>query len=124
DPSSGMYYIESGEVKILKNIPESGKDMDLATFGPDEFFGEMSLLTKQPHSTNALATKNCTLWVLDEKAFMEAIAKNPEFSMLVMKTLAKRLTDMNKKMRDLFSQIRDFTEKVEVFTTMWHTFVP
>ncbi|MEE9584708.1 MAG: cyclic nucleotide-binding domain-containing protein, partial [Candidatus Brocadiales bacterium] len=42
DPSSGMYYIESGEVKILKNIPESGKDMDLATFGPDEFFGEMS----------------------------------------------------------------------------------
>ncbi|MFQ5862645.1 MAG: Crp/Fnr family transcriptional regulator [Candidatus Brocadiales bacterium] len=124
DASYGMYFIESGTVKILKGVPESGKDMNLATLGPNEFFGEMSLLTRRPHSTNALATKDCALWVLDEKAFKEAIAKNPEFSLLIMRTLAKRLLDMNDKMRDLFSQIKDFTEKVEEFSTIWHAFAP
>lgn len=124
DSPGGMYFIESGTVKIQKRIPDTNKNIDIATLGPNEFFGEMSLLTRQPHSANALATKNCTLWMLDEKAFEKAITKNPEFSLLVIHTLAKRLMSTNNKMRDLLSQLKDFTERVEEFSILWHTIAP
>ncbi len=121
---SGMYLIESGEVKILKRIPNTNKDIDLATFGPNELFGEMSLITGRPHSADALATTDCILWLLDEKGFKEAIARSPEFSFMLLRGLAKRLTDMNEKMRDIFSHLRDFSDRLENLSAIWHTIAP
>ncbi|MFN3466795.1 MAG: Crp/Fnr family transcriptional regulator [Candidatus Brocadiales bacterium] len=124
DSPHGMYLIESGTVKILKRIPDTNKDIDLATFGPEEFFGEMSLLTGRPHSTDALAVTDCTLWLLDEKGFKEILSKNPDFSLLMLKGLARRLTEMNEKMGDIFSHLRDFSDHLEDLSTLWRTIVP
>ena len=120
----GMYLIESGKIKILKRIPDTSKDIDLATFGPNEFFGEMSLISGRPHSADALAVTDCTLWLLDEKGFKEGLNKSPELSLLILKELANRLTDMNEKMRNVFSHLRDFSERLEDLSSVWHTIVP
>jgi CRP-like cAMP-binding protein len=124
DVPCGMYLIESGEVKILKRIPDTNKDIDLATFGPNEFFGEISLMTGRARSADALAITDCLLWLLDEKDFREAIAKCPDFSFMILKGMAKRLTDTNEKMRDLFSHLRDFSERLEGLSTLRHTLAP
>lgn len=124
DASSGMYLIESGQVKILKRIPDTDKNIDLVTFGPNDFFGEMSLITRKPHSADALAVTDCTLWFLDERSFNEALIKSPEFSLMILKGLARRLTDMNEKTRDLFSHLKDFSDRVESLSILWHTMVP
>ncbi|HHT9152622.1 MAG TPA: Crp/Fnr family transcriptional regulator [Candidatus Hypogeohydataceae bacterium YC40] len=124
DAPRGMYVIESGEVRILKRIPDTNKEIDLATFGPNEFFGEMSLLTGRPHSAKAVAITDCTLWFLDEKGLMEALNKSPEFSLMMLKGLAKRLTDMNEKTRDIFSQLKDFSERLEDLSALRHAIVP
>lgn len=124
DSPHGMYLIESGTVKILKRIPDTNKDIDLATFGSEEFFGEMSLITGRPHSTDALAVTDCTLWLLDEKGFKEILNKSPELSLLIMKGLAKRLTETNEKTREIFSHLKDFEEHLENLSTLWHTIVP
>lgn len=124
EAAHGMYLIESGKVKISKRIPDTDKDIDLATFGPNEFFGEMSLIAKRPHSANAQAITDCTLWLLDEKGFREAIAKSPEFSLTLLEGLAKRLTDTNEKMRVIFSHLKDFSDRLEDLSTIWHTIAP
>jgi CRP-like cAMP-binding protein len=124
DAPIGMYLIESGEVKILKRIPDTDKDINLATFGSNEFFGEMSLITGRPHSAEALAITDCTLWFLDEKGFHEALTKSPEFSLMIIKGLAGRLTGMNEKLRDIFSQLKDFNDRLEDLSVLWHTIMP
>lgn len=124
DPANGMHVIESGQVKILKRIPDTKNDIDLATLGPNEFFGEMSLIAGRPHSADALAITDCTLWLLDEKGFKELLNKSPEFSLLILKGLSKRLTDMNEKMQNVFSHLRDFSERLEDLSSVWHTLSP
>lgn len=124
DPPNGMHVIESGQVKILKRIPDTKNDIDLATLGPNEFFGEMSLIAGRPHSADALAITDCTLWLLDEKGFKELLNKSPEFSLLILKGLSKRLTDTNEKMQNVFSHLRDFSERLEDLSSVWHTLSP
>lgn len=124
EPARGMYLIESGRVKILKRIPDTRNDIDLATFGPNEFFGEMSLIAGRPHSADALAITDCTLWLLDEKGFNELLNKSPEFSLLILKGLSKRLTDTNEKMQNVFSNLKDFSGRLEDLSSMWHTIAP
>ena len=124
DVCCGMFLIESGNVKILKRIPHTNKDIDLASFGPHEFFGEMSLIAGRPHSADALTITDSTIWLLDEKCFRKAITESPEFSFMILKGLVKRLTDMNEKMRGLLSHLKDFSERLEDLSALWHALAP
>lgn len=123
DVCDGMFLIESGKVKILKRIPDTNKDIDLATFGPNEFFGEMSLIEGRPRSADAIAVTDSALWLLDEKGFHNAIAESPEFSFMILKGLTKRLTGMNEKMQGLVTQLKDFSDRFEDLSTLWQTLV-
>lgn len=123
DVSQAMYLIELGRVQILKRLPDTNKEIVLATFGPNEFFGELSLIIGRPHSAEAVALTDCTLWVLDEKTFKEAVARSPEFSLLIMQGLANKLNSMNEKQKEILSHLREFTERLEDFSTLWHAFI-
>ena len=70
DVPQGMYLIESGQVKIsksVKSVAHINKEMVPATYGPDEFFGEVSLIIGRPRYAKAVALTDCTLWVLDKR---------------------------------------------------------
>ena len=59
EPGKEMYVVQSGKVNITKNVRDTEKV--LATLGPGEFFGEMSILNNKPRSAGASPTSNtCT----------------------------------------------------------------
>lgn len=72
DLPNGCYFINSGEVFI-----QSGKNV-FATLKEYDFFGEASVLTKQPRAASAIAGKNCVLLFLAEETFNQLFSHYPQ----------------------------------------------
>lgn len=66
-----MYFIVAGEV--LVELPNG-----MIRLGPGAFFGEMSLLNREPRSATVRAEGYCHLLILDEVNFREVIRRDPE----------------------------------------------
>ena len=60
DAADRFYVIVSGEVAITRRGPDS-RDLQLATLGPGQFFGEVGILaeTRRTATVRSLATSSC-----------------------------------------------------------------
>lgn len=84
-----MYVIQSGAVRISKNV--GGTEKLLTILGPGEFFGEMALLNGKPRTATATVIDPTRCLVIDSRKLEEMVAKNAEISLRLIKKLAKRL---------------------------------
>jgi CRP/FNR family cyclic AMP-dependent transcriptional regulator len=89
DEADCMYVVRSGEV----GITVSGAILE--TLGPNGMFGEMALIDGSPRSATATAREPTELAVIDEKAFLYLVEKNPAFALAMLRRLAYRLRRMN-----------------------------
>ncbi len=80
-----MYFLDSGDVALTRG----GKPLDVIKAG--EVLGEMSVLTGVPRSATATAKTACEVIELDGKTFSGAIQKTPEFALMLLAILIKRL---------------------------------
>lgn len=90
DPGSVMFIIQSGAVRISKNV--AGEDRTLATLGAGEFVGEMAILNGKPRSATATVIEAPMRCLEIAAQTMETmVAKNAEIAMRLIRKLAKRL---------------------------------
>ncbi len=80
-----MYFLASGEIALTRG----GKPLDVIKAG--EVLGEMSVLTAEPRSATATARSACEVIELDGGAFLGAIQKTPDFALMLLAILIKRL---------------------------------
>ena len=80
-----LYFIASGEVALTRG----GKPLDVIKAG--EVLGEMSVLTGEARSATATARAPCEVIELDGNAFAGAIQKTPDFALMLLAILIKRL---------------------------------
>ncbi|MEK7821630.1 MAG: cyclic nucleotide-binding domain-containing protein [Planctomycetota bacterium] len=123
DAADGMYFIETGVVRITRNVPEIRREISLALLGPEEFFGIISCTMGKFRTADARAVTDCTLWQIDRETFREAVTKSPEFARLVIQGLIKRLEELQVKMRDTTEQMAEFTQRMEDLSTLWSSLV-
>ncbi|MCR5089576.1 MAG: cyclic nucleotide-binding domain-containing protein [Oscillospiraceae bacterium] len=91
DAGDCMYSVQWGNVGIFLNYG-TADEKELATFLPDNYFGEMSLLDKAPRSATAVALTNDTvLEVITEEAFNEYFEKNPAKVLQIVQQMCHRL---------------------------------
>ena len=89
-PGKLMYVVKEGTADILVG----GKVV--ATVGPGEVFGEMSLIDdRAPRSAAVVARTDCELVPVDEKRFLFLVQQTPYFAIQVMRVIAERLRRMN-----------------------------
>ncbi len=100
DPGPSLMFLLDGAAKITL-VSEDGKEVILAQMGPGDFFGEIALLAGGDRCANVVASSNCKLLVLPEEQFFEQCARNPNFSMALMRELALRLRASSAKIGDL-----------------------
>jgi CRP-like cAMP-binding protein len=98
-----MYFIESGEIKIMKIIGDV--DVNIAYLSAGDFFGEMALITGSRRVVSSLAITDCNLHVMDKEAFMSNIANNRDFVGRILVTLAHRLEETDLSFTLLFKLI-------------------
>lgn len=88
-PGNLMYVVLEGEIEIRVN-----KEL-LDLVKPGEVFGEMALVDSKRRSATAIARQPSRLAALDEEKFLAMVRREPQFAIVVMRILARRLRKMN-----------------------------
>ncbi len=100
DVGNEMYIIQSGRVKITKQLKD-GVEKTLVILGPGDFFGEMAVIDKDVRSANATAVDASRLIALDEEVFEMHMQTNPKIVKKILKNLTSRLRDANQQIANL-----------------------
>jgi pyruvate,water dikinase len=82
---SAFFLIESGTAIITR------KGTEIATLGPGDFFGELSLIDGNPRSATVTATSDLVCYGLTYWEFRPLIEKNPVIAWKILEALTKRL---------------------------------
>ncbi|MCL4557557.1 MAG: Crp/Fnr family transcriptional regulator [Deltaproteobacteria bacterium] len=110
DTGGDMYIINTGRVKIFKEI--GGMEKVLAVLGQSDFFGEMSLLNKKPRSASAEVVEDAKMLVINNSTFDTMIRGNAEIALRIIRILSKRLEDADVQIANLM--IKDSNQRVLV----------
>jgi uncharacterized membrane protein len=97
EPGDSMYVVTRGDVRI--SIPSGPDQVELASFGPGEFFGELALLDGQARSARAKAAAETELYTLSRDQFLAFIKERPLAALAMLASIAKRLRQTNELMR-------------------------
>lgn len=81
------YVIVEGTVDVSRN------GEPVATLGPGDAFGEMSLLDSGPRTATVTATSAVDALVLGQREFSQALADLPAVSRKLLAALARRLRE-------------------------------
>ena len=82
-----MYLILDGEIALTAKNKLVGK------VGKGEIFGEMASISEMPRSATAVANLRCRLIGLDDGQFQSALRKKPEFALMLMSVMIRRMRD-------------------------------
>jgi len=91
-----FFMIYKGKVKA---VIKKGffKTVELNELGPEQFFGEMSLLTDEPRSATITAVEDTECFVLFKGQFQLLRDKNPKFEKVVQMEREKRNFEIRRK---------------------------
>ena len=108
DAGNGMFLILQGELRARVMVGD--KETILATFGPGDFFGDMSLFDHGPRSADVIANVDSTVLKISDVAFdrltREAPALATPFLQATARTLAARIRADNKRLDRVAQQFR------------------
>jgi CRP/FNR family transcriptional regulator, cyclic AMP receptor protein len=95
-----LYMIQSGRVKVVIG-DEDGREIILKILGAGDFFGEMSMIDKQPRSASVTTLEPSVFLILSHGAFEKCIDQAPRIGNFVMRVLAQRVREADKKIGTL-----------------------
>ena len=87
-----LYVIATGAAEVTR------QGRHLATFGPGDFVGELSLLDQEPGSATVTTTEPCVLLVIGERQFHSLLLKLPALTLEVLRGVAQRLRNADEKL--------------------------
>jgi CRP-like cAMP-binding protein len=106
EPGDAMYLILDGELRA--RTMSGATETILATFGPGDFFGDMSLFDHGPRSADVVANVDSTVLKFSTAAFDRLVREAPElaapFLQATVRTLAARIRASNKRLDRITQQ--------------------
>ena len=84
-----LYVIVSGTAEARVNGEA------VATFGPNDYFGEMSVLDGSPRSASVVATSDLQTYGLTSWNMRALLREEPDIALHIIETLAERLRTKN-----------------------------
>jgi len=96
----GLMIIVAGRVKVIKRLAD-GQELEVATPGPGEFIGEISVLDDSPRSASVVALEDTQCLSLTSWTFMAAMKNHPEIALQVLPVVVKRYRETNDKLLEL-----------------------
>jgi CRP-like cAMP-binding protein len=90
DEGDSLFVVVEGRVEVSVHAAGGGPEQRLATLGPGDYFGEMSLLTGAPRSATIRTVEETRLLVLRKDAVRPLLIADPTVPERLSKTLARR----------------------------------
>jgi len=108
EPGEAMYLILDGELRARTDV--GGKETILATLGPGDFFGDMSLFDHGPRSADVVANVDSTVLKFSTASFNRLMLEAPDlaapFLQATARTMAARIRADNKRLDRITQQFR------------------
>lgn len=97
-----LYIVVRGRVAIQRENRRGRRPSltRLATLGPNDYFAEMSIFDKQPHSTDAVALETTTLLQVRQAPLIALIERQTDLAMSLLRVLSQRLREANTAIAD------------------------
>src|SRR5688500_494105 len=125
EPSTGMYLILKGEVKVVRRN-EKGDQETVATMGPGQTMGEISLLLGQPHSATVIAQTDVDASLLTMSKLEELRRDEPDLALhlfeILAYTLAGHIMDQNHTIGGMRYEIEMLQKKLNEQATNYSYF--
>jgi len=106
DPGDGMFLVLQGELRA--RVITGDRETILSTFGPGEFFGDMSLFDRGPRSADVVANEDSTVLKISTVAFDRLTREVPALATILLqataRTLAARIRADNKRLNRITEQ--------------------
>ena len=99
DPGEVLYVIQSGEVELTR-LGLMGRQA-VARLGCGDFFGEMSVVVREPRTARAVAVGDCRLLELDGATLEAMCVERPEIAIRIIRRLTDRLIDSERRLSAL-----------------------
>jgi CRP-like cAMP-binding protein len=84
-PGHSFYVVIEGSAEALVDGDT------IATFAPGDFFGEISMIDRDPAVATVTTTAECTLMVLGHEQFRRALQADPDLEVTVTRVMQERL---------------------------------
>ena len=98
--SNALAILLTGRARVV-SADSRGREVILATLGPGDYIGEMSIIDNEPHSATAQAEVQTDVLLLGRADFARCLAENASMSLVVMRGLVKRLRHADRKIESL-----------------------
>jgi len=100
DPSSCLYVIHSGRLKVFL-ADEQGNEIVLNIMEPGDYFGEMALIDNEARSASVMTLEDSQLSLVSKENFNGCLASHPEIATSLMLGLINRLRISTRKVGSL-----------------------
>ncbi|MEM9446077.1 MAG: cyclic nucleotide-binding domain-containing protein [Verrucomicrobiota bacterium] len=94
DHNDAVFLIESGVVEVIYESQKQNKSRVVAYLSRGDFFGELSILTKQPRVATIHAMEKVRLYKIDGEKFKSLLKTIPALGYYMTIHLAHRVRDM------------------------------
>jgi CheY-like chemotaxis protein len=103
---NGMYYINSGKIKIYKTN-DFGKEFIIAILKEGDFFGFTSLLEGSSYNESAQAMEDTQLTYINKEEFFKLVYSHQEVAKKFLQILTQNVTEQGEKLLELaYSSVR------------------
>jgi CRP-like cAMP-binding protein len=92
------YLVERGRLDVRR--AGAGGEVSIATLGPGDWVGEMSLLLDEPRSATVVAATDAQLRRVTRQTFARVLADDPDHTQDLLRQLARRVRDANARIAE------------------------
>lgn len=96
DSPDAFYVVLSGRFQVLHKRSDGGEEKVVNLYRND-YFGEISLLTNQPHSVSVKALNDALTIRLDKEDFTKILSEIPSLSLHLSRLLGRRLKERDER---------------------------
>lgn len=100
DDGIGLFVIMSGKVKVTKTTGD-GSEIDIATHGPGDFIGELSVLDGAKRTASVVAVEKTECALLTSWDFNAIMDTNPEIAVGILPVVVRRFRETNERLTSL-----------------------
>ena len=112
-PGLGMYMIQSGSAKVLLEAGD-GRITELATLGPHQFFGEMSLLLGAPRAASVVAAERSEIIGFFQADLLGLSDRWPELGFRIIYRLSQVINQRLNETKEELKRVRQAVRKTSV----------
>ncbi|MBT7377018.1 MAG: cyclic nucleotide-binding domain-containing protein [Candidatus Marinimicrobia bacterium] len=103
-PGLGMYIILQGEA-VIKGVKADGENIEFSQLTSGDFFGEISLISEDDRSANAVVVSPCKLVAFFRSDLLDIITCSPKLGNKILLNLATVLGSRLTSTKDLLTKM-------------------